>query len=197
MLKKVYFILFFILIILVAIISATIGYNIYGNKNNTEMVEETTNKLEANVNFIKDEEKPVDNIQVAKITPSTKMTYEYFYKNDNITEKVEDVPPYFLIDLTRNDLETNFKDWQIKSFSQKEVVLQKTIDGESTQHYVIGEYEGYIAVFYEKEINGTKLKEITNIPLESLTEEEQNKIKKGINITGKEELMKFLENYGS
>ena len=85
----------------------------------------------------------------------------------------------------------------MKSFSEKEVVLQKVIEGESTQHYIIGEYDGYIAVFYEKEINGTKLKELTDIPLESLTEEEQEQIKKGIKITGKEELMKFLESYDS
>lgn len=195
MLKKVYFVLFFILVIFVAIISAGIGYNMYDRKNNDNNVIQY--KEEANTDFFKQQEEPVDNITVAKITPSTKMTYEYFYKDDSITEVVEDVPPYFLIDLTRNDLETNFKDWQIKSFSPKEVVLQKVIEGDSTQHYIIGEYEGYIAVYYEKEINGTKLKEITDIPLEGLSEEEQQKIKEGIKITGKDELMRFLESYGS
>ena len=167
----------------------------YDRKNNDNNVIQY--KEEANTDFLKQQEEPVDNITVAKITPSTKMTYEYFYKDDSITEVVEDVPPYFLIDLTRNDLETNFKDWQIKSFSPKEVVLQKVIEGDSTQHYIIGEYEGYIAVYYEKEINGTKLKEITDIPLEGLSEEEQQKIKEGIKITGKDELMRFLESYGS
>ncbi len=195
MLKKVYFVLFFILVIFVAIISASIGYNMYDRKNNDNNIIQY--KEEANTDFFKQQEEPVDNITVAKITPSTKMTYEYFYKDDSITEVVEDVPPYFLIDLTRNDLETNFKDWQIKSFSPKEVVLQKVIEGDSTQHYIIGEYEGYIAVYYEKEINGTKLKEITDIPLEGLSEEEQQKIKEGIKITGKDELMRFLESYGS
>ncbi|WP_317367944.1 BofC C-terminal domain-containing protein [uncultured Tyzzerella sp.] len=193
MVKKIYFVLFFILVIFVSIISASIGYNMYSIKNNENQIIEYKN--EANVDFFK--EKPVDNITVAKITPSTKMTYEYFYKNDNITEKVEDVPPYFLIDLTRNDLEENFKDWQIKEFSSSEVVLQKVIDGESTQHYIIGEYEGYIAVYYEQEINGTKLKEITDIPLDGLPKEEQDKIKNGIKIKGKDDLIKFLESYGS
>ena len=195
MLKKIYFVLFFIVIIFVSIISINIGYNMYDNEeNNIQIVEE---KAETDTEFFEREEKPVDNITVAKITPSTKMIYEYFYKEDSITERVEDVPPYFLIDLTRNDLETNFKDWQIKSFSSKEVVLQKTIQGESTQHYIIKDYDGYIGIFYEKEINGTNLKEITNIPLESLPIEEQEKIKKGIKITGKDELMRFLESYGS
>ncbi|WP_250277942.1 BofC C-terminal domain-containing protein [[Clostridium] colinum] len=192
MYKKIYFALFFITIVLVAIIGIAIGYNMYNNDKN-EVIEY---KTQVDTDFL-EEEKQVDNITVAKITPSTKMTYEYVFKEDNITEVVEDVPPYFLIDLTREDLENNFKDWQIKSFSEREVVLQKAIEGESTQHYIIGEYEGYIAVFYEKYINDTNIKEITNIPLESLPQEEQDRIKKGIKITGKEELMKFLESYGS
>lgn len=194
MLKKIYIFIFFVIIIFVSIISIGIGYNMYDTSEKEEIIEYNSN---INADFFEKEEKPVDNTTVAKITPSTKMTYEYFYKNDQITEIVEDVPPYFLIDLTRTDLEENFKEWQIKSFSEREVVLQQVIEGESTQHYIIGEYEGYVAVFYEKEINGTKLKEITDIPIESLTKDEQEQIKKGIKITGKDELMKFLENYDS
>ena len=195
MLKKIYILIFFIIIVFVSIISIGIGYSMY-NTNEQEAQNIEYNE-DINSDFFQVQQKPVDNITVAKITPSTKMTYEYFYKSDKITETVEDVPPYFLIDLTRTDLEDNFKEWQVKSFSEKEVVLQKVIEGESTQHYIIGEYDGYIAVFYEKEINGTKLKELTDIPLESLTEEEQEQIKNGIKITGKEELMKFLESYDS
>ncbi len=189
--KKLYFIIFFIAIITVSIISMKIGYKMYDNGNPIQY------KLEANTQILTEQEKQVDNISVEKITPSTKMVYEYLYKEDNITETVEDVPPYFLVDLTRNDLEANFKDWQVKSFSSREVVLQKALEGESIQHYIIGEYEGYIGVFYEKDINGNNIKEITDIPLDSLHKEEQEKIKKGIKITGKKELIKFLENYGS
>lgn len=190
--KKIYFILFFIVILLVAICSMYIGYKMYDeDANNKNIV-----PYKAEVNTLTNE-KPVDNIKTEKISPSTKMVYEYIYKDDNITETVEDVPPYFLIDLTRTDLENNFKDWQVKSFSNKEVVLQKAIEGESTQHYIIGEYDGYVAVFYEKEINGTKIKEITDISISSLPKEEQEKLKKGINITGKLELIKFLEDYSS
>lgn len=183
--------LFFIGIIFVGMLGIILGYNIYDSKNN--VIEYDT----SNTTNVLKEEKPVNNIKTAKITPSTKMTYEYLYKKDNITEIVEDVPPYFLIDLTREDLEKNFKDWQIKSFSEREVVMQKSIDAESTQHYIIGEYDGFIAVFYEKDINYTNIKEITSISLDSLTKEEQEKVKNGIKITGKDELIKFLEAYSS
>ena len=191
MYKKWYFLLFFLAVIVLVVISSMyVGYKMYDDNQIIEY------KAEVKNDFLQDET-PVNNIKTEKISSSTKMVYEYVYKGDNITEIVEDVPPYFLIDLTRTDLENNFKDWQIKSFSNTEVVLQKAIEGESTQHYIIGEYDGFIAVFYEKEINGTNLKDITDIPLESLSEEEQQQIKNGIKITGKAELIKFLENYTS
>ena len=37
--------------------------------------------------------------------------------------------------------------------------MEKTIYGPSMQRYVVGEKDGYIAVFYEQEQNGVNLKE--------------------------------------
>lgn len=136
-------------------------------------------------------------VQEDKITPSTKMVYEYYYEDDNKVETLEEVPPYFLIDMTRQSLEENFKDWQIQSFSSKEVVMRKNIKGQSNQHYILGEYEGYVAVFYQKEINGVNLKEITDTPVSSLSEDEQARLREGISIDGNDELMKVLEDYSS
>lgn len=193
-LKYIFIVLFFIAI---SYFSGLIGYSLYKPINEEEPNLNTQKALigldELNMN----KEKEVGKVQVAKVTPSTKITYEYYYKSDNITETYEDVPPYFLIDLTREEMEKKFDDWNIKSFSEKEVVMQKVMDGESIQHYVVGEYDGYVAIFYEKEINGTKLKEITSMPISALSLEEQEKIKNGIKIVGEDELISFLENYES
>lgn len=201
MLKKISIGLFIVFILFLMFIGVSIGYNIYNvpKELDIQIVENTKTEdedlKEANADFFEEEEKAVDSINVPKITPSTKMVYKYFYKADNITETVEDVPPYFLLDFTRQDLEREFELWQVESFSEKEVVMKTVIDGESTQHYIIGEYDGFLAVFYEKEINENNLKEITDIPLSSLSSEEQAKIKEGIKIFGKDELIKFLQNY--
>lgn len=194
--KKIKYILIIVLIIGTSYFSGLLGYSLYKPIN-----EETNIEKENAILDIKDLQsnidKEVSKIEVAKVTPSTKIKYEYYYKNDNITETYEDVPPYFLIDLTREEIENQFNDWNVKSFSEKEVVMQKVMDGESIQHYIVGEYDGYVAIFYEKEINGTKLKEITSMPISALPSEEQEKIKNGIKIVGEEELMRFLENYES
>lgn len=193
--KKIKFLLIGIFFCVTIYFSALIGYSLYKPINEPK---EEINKNEAPLStedLYKNLEKNVSKFETPKITPSTKMIYEYYYKKDGITESFEDIPPYFLIDLTRTELENKFKDWNIKSFSQKEVVMQKVLNSESNQHYILSEYDGYIAIFYEKEINGTNLKDITSIHINSFPKEEQEKIKKGIKIKGDEELIKILQDY--
>ncbi len=132
-----------------------------------------------------------------KIQSTTKMIYEYFYPQDNITEKTEETAPYFLVNMDKEKLTEIFIEWEIVSFSSKEVVMRKTIEGESVQHYIVGIKDGYVAVFYKTPINGSDLKEITNTPIKSLTEEEQNMLEDGIHVVGEEQLLKVLEDYSS
>ncbi|MDE6357214.1 MAG: hypothetical protein K2L15_01335 [Eubacteriales bacterium] len=196
--KKIKYVLITTFLIGIVYFSALAGYSLYKPLNESIDLEAERQEAMLNTKNLRENiEKQANNIKIAKVTPSTKMKYEYYYKGDNITETFEDVPPYFLLDLTRAELENNFKDWNVKSFSEKEVVMQKVMEGESSQNYIIGEYEGYIAVYYEKEINGTKLKEITDTPISSLSAEEQEKIKNGIKIVGEDKLMEFISNYES
>lgn len=132
-----------------------------------------------------------------KITPSTKMVYRYNFADDGVTEEVEEEPSYFLIDLTLSDLLKYYSTWDIVSFSSKEVVMEKTIYGPSMQRYVVGEKDGYIAVFYEQEQNGVNLKEITSIPVDALSEEERLRLTQGIKVIGKDSLARVLEDYSS
>lgn len=133
----------------------------------------------------------------SKITPSTKMVYQYYYPKDDVMEQQEDIPPYFLLDLTFEDMKKLYNNWQVISFSEKEVVLRKMVEGESEQHYVVGQQDGYIAVFYAKEKSGINLHEITSTPISSLSKGEQERLNEGIPVIGDEQLSKILEDYGS
>ena len=75
--------------------------------------------------------------------------------------------------------------------------MRMSVNSSSTQHYIIGEYNGLIAVYYEKAIDGISLKEITDIPVKSLPENEQESIREGIHVSGEENLIKALSDYGS
>ncbi len=146
-------------------------------------------------------EEPVADVShipdVQTITPSTKIVYHYYYSEDGRTETIEEEPPYFLVGETKEGLIQSFPEWDIESFTTAEVVMKKTIEGKSAEYYIVGDYEGYVAVFYEKEVNGESLKEITDMPMSALPEEEQQKLKNGIHVAGNDALNKILEDYGS
>ena len=131
------------------------------------------------------------------INPSTKIVYQYYYTKDGVMKEMEDVPDYFLLGLSFEDMMKYYTGWQIISFSKKEVVMRQIIDDASEKNYIIGEHDGYVAVFYEQPREGISLHEITDKPVSSLNSDEQERLKEGISIKGDYELSKILEDYGS
>ena len=56
---------------------------------------------------------------VEKILPSTKFIYQYYYALDQTLEEEEMDPPYYLLDITREELQEKLSDWELQSFSDK------------------------------------------------------------------------------
>ena len=133
----------------------------------------------------------------AIILPSTQIVYNYYYEEDGCVESTSEYAPHFLIGMKENELKNIFDDWQIKSFSKEKVIMQKNISGLSNQHFIIGIKDGYVAVFYQNEVDGSNLKEITNTPISSLTVEDRKRLESGIKISGEDKLIAILQDYES
>lgn len=206
MVKKKEFWILVCLTVVTSISTFLVSYIIF-NKNNINQnpINDTETKVYALEDDIKEQlaqnnEEPTTQVSVVptpRITPSTKLVYEYYYEGDEEVRTIEEVPPYFLIDMTRKDIEQKYPEWELKSFSNAEVVMRKNIPGTVKQRYIIGEYEGFVAVFYEQPVDGVSLRELTDTPISSLSEEDQTKLKIGISVYGDEALMNALENYES
>lgn len=109
-----------------------------------EYEDEINTSLEAN-NAVK-----TDTTKLSRISPSTRIVYQYYYTKDQklVTDEYE--PPYYLIDMTRQQLENYYNDWEIISFSTEKVILRKSIDKRNSDgYYIIKEYDGHITVFYD------------------------------------------------
>ncbi len=188
--KKKEIVCIFIICFIVGVIICIITSRIYEKKIQALSSIETKNTLQED-----------DNITVitetARITPSTKMVYEYYYTEDGVTQTLEDVPPYFLLDMTLEDMKKVYTDWKIISFSSKEVVMRKTLEAKSNEQYIIGEKNGYVAVYYKEAQHGIILHEITNTPISALPLEEQERLLEGISVIGDENLSKILSDYTS
>ena len=187
--KEVIWIL--VICFVIGIISCLITIGIYERK-----MQKFSSSI--NQNIIKEDDSiTVTKEMTARITPSTKMIYEYYYTEDDVTQTLEDVPPYFLLDMTLEDMKKVYTDWQIISFSSKEVIMRKTLEAKSDEQYIIGEKNGYVAVFNKEPQHGIVLHEITNTPLSALPLEERERLLEGISVTGDENLSKILSDYTS
>ena len=140
----------------------------------------------------------LDVVQNAKeIDSRTKLIYQYYYTKDGATkEKIETAPAY-LQGLTRTQLESVYEGWQVVYFSPIKVILRCSIEGASNEVFLLGEDNGYLAVFYEDADRKLHLRERTDLPLSALPEGEARQIREGMEVTGEENLAKLLSDYTS
>ena len=137
-----------------------------------------------------------DSAKTEKTTENTKMIYEYYYTQDGITRRKEKNLPPELINKNREIIENVFDEWSIVTFNNDEIILRKEIYDSETTNYILKDYNGVIAVFYEVD-DDEKLKELTKTPVDTLPENERQLIKAGISITGNKNLLKILQDYES
>ena len=64
----------------------------------------------------------------AVIKPDTKFVYNYHYVLDDEYEIIEEDSPYFLLDMTEEEVKKIHNDFNITKFSEDEVHLNKDID---------------------------------------------------------------------
>lgn len=140
---------------------------------------------------------PTENVlrQKQEIDADTKMIYQYFYTKDRVMQEKIEPSPDFLQGLDRAQLESVYNGWQLVYFSPEKVILRCRIEGKSSESYLIGEYEGFVAVFYEDIQKTIHLQECTDIPLSALPEGEQVQLRDGLRVTGEENLARVLADY--
>lgn len=130
-----------------------------------------------------------------KTTPNTTFIIKKYYEQcGHTTTDYVEIPADF-VNMTQKELEESYQDWQIKSFSSKEVILFKYENGFCNEHYVLREEDGVIVVYIIDENGNETLKEKTGIDTKYLPQTDLIAIKNGIYIYGNEELYTALEDY--
>ena len=120
-----------------------------------------------------------------RIHAGTKIVYQYFYTQDRVMKKHIEPAPEFL------------QGWQVVFFSSEQVILRCSIEGMSDEVYVLGEDEGFLAVFYEDGKKQLRLKERTELPLSALPDGEARQLQEGMRVIGEENLAKVLADFMS
>ena len=145
-----------------------------------------------------DAEEPEPRISItpqrpAVLSENAEVEYVYNYSADKITEITSAPLPPYLIGLTEAEARERMAGFTITRFSADKITAVKYLKGESRQHYTLGEYNGYLAVYYKK---GGGLKEVTNTPVSALSSEEK-KLLVTTEIIGNDKLARLLEDIES
>lgn len=125
----------------------------------------------------------------AVIGENTVLEFVYNYA-DGFSETQQSLPQQFMYGWDREKTHQAYNDWMMTEFSEDRVVFNKSIDGNSTQHYILKINNGYIAVYYRE---SNILKEMTSTPVASLSDEDKALFEKGIEIDGEKNLIKYIE----
>ena len=139
--------------------------------------------------------KPVISKNNTKISPNAVLIFKTKYGKCGHTLNryvvVEDTD----VNLTEEEFQNRYSDWEIIDFSEKQVVLLKEVQESCKQHYVIREKDGNLVVYIINDDNVETLQQKTNISSEYLTEADLLKLKDGIRVNGLEELNSQLEDF--
>ena len=191
-------------------IGFTVGYYRYSSQISQEKLERQKEQERLNA-LIKAQEDSLYNLNkdnemsVTKygdtISKETTLVYKILYTQcQSVIEKMEQ-PSLELIGLNEKGFEEylkqNHPNWEIESFSKKDIIVIKRENKICPNHYVISVNEGYIAI-YKYDEDGTKsLVDQTEIPINLLPTVDQEKLQRGILVETMEDVNQLLEDYSS
>ena len=189
------------LLIILAIISGIIfAMMVQSNKkiDNQEEVElsekvtdECTEEYEQITNPISEEASSSEE----KISPNCLLTLRknYIDCEHTINEYVE--LPEELVNMTKQELQEEYKDWNIDKFSQDEIILSKYIEGSCGEHYILRNVDDKVVIYKIKE-DGTEEEYLkTEISTQYLTDTDKINMEIGLEVNGTENLNMLLEDF--
>ena len=134
-------------------------------------------------------------VEEEKTTPNTLMIFKTYYtKCQHYINNYENIDASD-VNLTEEDLQEKYREWNISSFQPEQVVLEKETGEFCNEHYRLKLVDGRIVIYQLDEKDNETEYEITEITDECLTGEDIFQLKEGITVYGEENLTAVLEDY--
>lgn len=103
--------------------------------------------------------------------------------------------PKEIVNLTKEELENLYSDWNVEKFSSNEVVLSQELDETCDEHFVLKLEDNNVEVYKTLSNGDEKLYKSTNISRDYLTSVDIEKLEKGIYIYGVGNLNSAIEDF--
>lgn len=193
-----------IISIILAICAGVATYFIVKQNKKSEIIPETntyiSEKIEDECTEEYKEEQGQENTTVVssaeeKVSANAELILKKYYTkcDHTINEYVE--LPQELVNLTKEQVQEKYKDWQVIGFEKGKVTLYKEFDDVCGEHFKLKIENGKVVVYTVNNDGTETLYEKTNISSEYLTETDLLNMQDGLEIYGKEELNQVIEDF--
>lgn len=202
--KKTWLIILTLVIIVIGILvgieiyqkKESLQRNIVENEINT-ISEDITDECTEEYEEIKEQAK-LDietNSNEKKISPNCLIILKRYYNECQHTINEYINIPKTLVNGTKEDLQREYKNWDIQNFSSNKIILYRKFESNCGQHFLLKNDNGKIAIYKINENSREELYKETEISVEYLTETDKEKIQNGIRVNGIEELNQLIEDF--
>lgn len=103
--------------------------------------------------------------------------------------------PQELVNMTEEEVKEQYPDWEVIGFTPEQIILYKEFDDVCGEHFKLRVEDGKISVYIVNSDGAESLYEKTDISSEYLTETDLINMENGLEIYGKEELNKIIEDF--
>jgi len=130
-----------------------------------------------------------------KIGVNTQLVVEELYTKCNHIEELVSQIDNNMINLTKSEFEKEYPNFEVEEFSKNQVKVKERIDGVCNDHFKIALGEDFIEVFKLNQNEEDELYLVTNISRDYLAQRDIDKLQKGIDVFGRDNINSKLEDY--
>lgn len=183
------------ILLLISIGNIILLITMYKDTKNTEM--DSMDKFAEidNNSITNDTQIVTTSYSSTKISPNAILNFNTYYKECGHTVKEEKNAGEDVINKSEQEISEKYVDWDIKKFSENNVVLYKEVDGVCDEDYIIREKDGNIVIFKLDNKGREILYDTTSIESQYLPETDLIQLKDGIKVNGLEKLNQIIEDF--
>ncbi len=130
-----------------------------------------------------------------KVNFDASLGLKKYYNNCGHTKYLTAELPDELINLTKNEIEQIYSDWDVEEFSSNSLLLSQHINDICDEHYVLKLGDENIEIYHVKNSGDIELYKTTNISKEYLTNTDINNLESGIYVYGAGNLNSAIEDF--
>lgn len=130
-----------------------------------------------------------------KVSPNAEFALKKYYNECGHFKFEYAKLPEELVNLTKEEVEDFYDDWEVEEFSANKIVLVKEISSLCDEHFIIKLGEKYVQIFHLESDGNLVLYKTTDISRDYLPAEDISKLEQGMYVFGEGKLNSIIEDF--